>query len=205
MDSLEDIQTYSKMIAAVLASHPIECNTNPEDGKHFPLYLGSAEDINLQTIQGHIVKTLQLPHLLCTVYVVDCWDEDWPDRPLAVLVGKWDWPKGQDHLQADKDMDKDTQAKLVNEVAESVSSLQTDLTKLAQDVVLSVEKVRRDLAPLSSEDKQQVAVAVLEGYLKLPFPFNWCQGWILKLLVQHAVDALNQARGHDWFPAPTQS
>lgn len=95
-------------------------------------------------------------------------------------------------------MDKDTQARIVNEVAESVNSLQVDLTRLAHDVVQAVERVRSDILPLSGEDKQTVAVAVLNGYVKLPFPFSMCQNMILKLLVNHAVAKLNEVKGHNW-------
>lgn len=98
-------------------------------------------------------------------------------------------------------MDESTKNRLVNEVAESVNGLQMDLTKLAQDVVLAVEKTKKDLVPLSGADKQIVAVAVLSGYIKLPFPLSLAQNMILKLVVKRAVAVLNEVRGHDWTQA----
>lgn len=96
-------------------------------------------------------------------------------------------------------MDKDTQAKIVNEVAESVSSLQADLLKLTHDVVVAIEMVKQEVVPLSGPDKQTIAVAVLNGYVKLPFPFSWCQSMILKLVVNYAVAKLNSVQGHSWL------
>lgn len=95
-------------------------------------------------------------------------------------------------------MDKDTEAELVNQVAEVVSSLQFDLTKLAKDVVMAVEKISKKVLPLSGEEKKRIAVGVLSGYIKLPFPFSLCQKMILKLVVNHAVAKLNEIKGHNW-------
>jgi hypothetical protein len=86
---IEDLKCYSDMVSKALSADPIVLSTDPGDGRHYPLYICPEVDMPIESIKAPIVKTIKLPHLLATVYVVDAWRSG---RLLAVLVAKWDWP-----------------------------------------------------------------------------------------------------------------
>lgn len=97
-------------------------------------------------------------------------------------------------------MDKNQEDQIVNEVAEALTVTFADLAKLSRDVVMAVEQIQQDVGPLGADDRQRIAVRVLSGYIKLPFPFSMFQNMALKLVINYAVHKINSVQGHTWFP-----
>lgn len=93
------------------------------------------------------------------------------------------------------DIDLDATA---NALDVAVKAAVPDFTKVVQDVVLLVEQVQSSLGPLTSDQKKQLAVKLLQRHINLPVPLSWCEGWILGKAVDLAVTHLNLVEGHTW-------
>jgi hypothetical protein len=95
-------------------------------------------------------------------------------------------------------MDKNQEAQIVNQLSSNINPVVSDVQKLITDVVVLVEQYETQVAPLSNDDKEQVAVDLANGVVKLPFPLSLFQKFALKMLVKYAVSKLNETHGHNW-------
>lgn len=75
----------------------------------------------------------------------------------------------------------------------------TEVRQVLVQVVTLVERFQKSTSQLSSEQKQQLAVKMLDKKVKLSFPLSLFQGLILKFLVNYTVTKLNNAKGHQWL------
>jgi hypothetical protein len=95
-------------------------------------------------------------------------------------------------------MDKNQEAQIVNHLSSNINPVVSDVQKLVSDVVILVEQYETQVEPLSNADKEQVAVDLANGVVKLPFPLSLFQKFALKMLVKYVVSKLNDEEGHNW-------